>query len=76
MDAERRRARFEALNSEEAPDRRRLLALASDEDRRWATRLAALYVDEIDWAYVRSRLEPDPGERATLQEIEGVLEAL
>ncbi len=40
----------------------------SDEDGRWAARLAALYDGELDWAYLRSRT-PDAGERAALERL-------
>lgn len=36
----------------------------SDEDGRWATRLAALYSDELDWAYLRARTIDDAERRA------------
>ncbi len=41
----------------------------SDEDGRWATRLAALYAAELDWTYLRSRTA-DAGERAALEQLE------
>lgn len=41
----------------------------SDEDGRWATRLATLYADDLDWAYLRSRTA-DAGERAALERLE------
>jgi hypothetical protein len=41
----------------------------SDEDGRWAARLAALYADELDWSYLRTRAV-DAGERAALEGLE------
>lgn len=38
----------------------------SDEDGRWAARLAALYSRDLDWEYLRSRTT-DAGERAALE---------
>lgn len=43
----------------------------SDEDGRWASRLAQLYSDEIDWDYVRGKVSAIDGERAALAELEG-----
>jgi len=43
----------------------------SDEDGRWATRLASLYVDDIDWPYVRGRAASDPAEAAAVARLEG-----
>lgn len=42
----------------------------SDEDGRWAQRLAGLHVKRIDWAYVRERVRPVPEEAAALRRIE------
>ena len=40
----------------------------SDEDGRWARRLALLYSDRIDWRYVLERAARDPAEaRAAAQ---------
>jgi len=41
----------------------------SDEDGRWARRLASLYAPELDWEYLRSRAVED-GERAALDSLE------
>ncbi len=39
----------------------------SEEDRRWARRLALLYSDRLDWAYLRGRTQENPDEeRAVL----------
>lgn len=40
----------------------------SDEDRRWARRLAGLYADRVDWEYLRSRAT-DPDERQALERL-------
>jgi hypothetical protein len=40
----------------------------SEEDRRWATRLALLYARELDWAYLRSRAA-NAEERAALERL-------
>lgn len=40
----------------------------SDEDGRWAARLAALYARELDWDYLRSRAT-ETGERAALESL-------
>ncbi len=42
----------------------------SDEDGRWARRLANLHRDRIDWGYVRKRTEALPEEAAALRRIE------
>ena len=42
----------------------------SDEDGRWAARLAALYADELDWSYLRSIVGGDTGETAALDRLE------
>jgi len=41
----------------------------SDEDGRWAARLAALYAGELDWDYLRSRAA-DETERAAIERLE------
>ncbi|NOT29737.1 MAG: hypothetical protein HOP15_04720 [Planctomycetes bacterium] len=41
----------------------------SDEDGRWARRLAVLYAGELDWAYLRSRAT-DARERTALASLE------
>lgn len=41
----------------------------SDEDGRWAKRLAILYARELDWAYLRERAA-NPDERAALDRLE------
>jgi len=41
----------------------------SDEDGRWAQRLAALYAERLDWAYLRSRAG-EAGERTALVRLE------
>jgi len=38
----------------------------SDEDCRWATRLAILYATRLDWAYLRSKVAGDEAEAAAL----------
>ncbi len=38
----------------------------SEEDRRWARRLALLYADRVDWQYLRARTANDPAERDEL----------
>lgn len=42
----------------------------SDEDGRWAARLAALYTDELDWDYLSSRVAGDAGEKSALEQLE------
>lgn len=42
----------------------------SDEDGRWAARLAALHADALDWDYLRSRAT-EGGERAALESLRG-----
>jgi hypothetical protein len=42
----------------------------SDEDRRWARRLALLYADRIDWSYLRVKTLDVAAEAAALAEIE------
>jgi predicted nucleotidyltransferase len=42
----------------------------SDEDGRWASRLVSLYRSEMDWAYLRAKVEADDGERAALERLE------
>jgi hypothetical protein len=39
----------------------------SDEDRRWARRLALLYADRIDWSYLRGKAAVDAGESAEVE---------
>ncbi len=39
----------------------------STEDERWTKRLAQLYKDQIDWAYLRSRAESIPQELEAIQ---------
>ncbi len=41
----------------------------SDEDERWARRLATLYTETLDWGYLRSRAA-EAGERAALARLE------
>lgn len=41
----------------------------SDEDRRWARRLAALYPDSIDWRYVHSRVAQVPEEAKAARQL-------
>ena len=38
----------------------------SDEDGRWASRLVSLYADELDWAYLTSRVAEDGAEADAL----------
>lgn len=47
----------------------------SEEDRRWARRLALLYADRLDWAYLRSRVEAVPQERSALEALAEEAEA-
>lgn len=42
----------------------------SDEDGRWAGRLVALYRAELDWSYLRSKVEGDRGEREALDTLQ------
>lgn len=42
----------------------------SDEDRRWARRLALLYPDRLDWAYLREKAA-HPAERAEVERLAG-----
>ena len=42
----------------------------SDEDARWAKRLAHLYADRLDWCYLRERAKAVPEEANALREIE------
>jgi hypothetical protein len=42
----------------------------STEDRRWATRLAVLYRDQLDWAYLAGRTAGDAQEAEALAQIE------
>lgn len=42
---------------------------SSDEDRRWARRLARLHAERIDWDYVQRRVAADPGEASLVQEL-------
>jgi predicted nucleotidyltransferase len=42
----------------------------SDEDGRWTARLAALYADDLDWEYLRSRVAGDAGESSALERLE------
>jgi predicted nucleotidyltransferase len=41
----------------------------SAEDLRWARRLALLYADRLDWAYLGSRVEADAEEREALSRL-------
>lgn len=41
----------------------------SDEDGRWARRLALLYAEELDWEYVRRRTKGEPLEREAFEEL-------
>lgn len=41
----------------------------SDEDRRWATRLALLYAGELDWEYLLGRAA-NAEERAALEQLQ------
>ena len=45
----------------------------STEDRRWAHRLAALYARELDWEYLRERVDADAAERVALDELREML---
>lgn len=42
----------------------------SDEDGRWAARLAALYAEELDWSYLRTTVGGDAAECAALDRLE------
>ena len=42
----------------------------SDEDRRWASRLVALYAAEMDWPYLRDKVAADDAETAALASLE------
>lgn len=42
----------------------------SDEDGRWAARLATLYSKKLDWGYLRSRVARDAAETAALERLE------
>ncbi len=42
----------------------------SDEDGRWAARLASLYAQKLDWEYLRARVANDAGASAALQRLE------
>jgi predicted nucleotidyltransferase len=42
----------------------------SEEDRRWARRLALLYSDRLDWEYLRCRTGEIPSEAQALSELE------
>lgn len=42
----------------------------SDEDGRWAARLATLYAGKLDWGYLRSRVARDAAETAALERLE------
>ena len=42
----------------------------SDEDGRWAARLAALYANELDWGYLRTIVHAEAGEAAALERLE------
>ena len=42
----------------------------SDEDGRWAARLVALYADEMDWSYLRTRVGADVAEAAALDRLD------
>ena len=42
----------------------------SDEDGRWAARLAALYGERMDWAYLRERVSAEPTEVDALAHLE------
>lgn len=39
----------------------------SDEDGRWSRRLAGLYLDRLDWGYLREKVRPRPEEREALE---------
>lgn len=41
----------------------------SEEDRRWARRLALLYADRLDWPYLRSKVAGDAAEGEELERI-------
>lgn len=41
----------------------------SDEDRRWARRLALLYADKLDWGYLRGKAAADAGEVAEVERL-------
>lgn len=41
----------------------------SEEDRRWARRLALLHAESLDWRYVSERAAADAGERALVAEL-------
>lgn len=45
----------------------------SDEDGRWASRLAALYADDLDWSYLRARVAGEASEAAALALVEASL---
>ena len=42
----------------------------SDEDGRWARRLALLYADRLDWSYLREKTAPVAAEARALAELE------
>jgi len=42
----------------------------SEEDRRWASRLVALYGADLDWAYVREKAAADDAEATALARLE------
>jgi hypothetical protein len=41
----------------------------SDEDGRWARRLALLYADRLDWAYLQEKTAGEPGEPEALAKL-------
>jgi predicted nucleotidyltransferase len=47
----------------------------SEEDRRWARRLALLHSDRLDWGYLRAKLEAVPEELRALEAIAEEAEA-
>ena len=62
--------------ADDAPEIDRLRAWVhwrSDEDGRWARRLADLHRDRIDWRYVRERTAAPPEEAAALRRIEDAI---
>ena len=42
----------------------------SDEDGRWARRLALLYADRLDWGYLRAKTAPVAAEARALAALE------
>jgi hypothetical protein len=43
----------------------------SEEDGRWARRLALLYADRLDWSYLRAKTAPVAAEARAMAELEG-----